>query len=1632
MAESCSLTCNVRDSQGNIIVSKLWKSLDKYFKGNRRDALAHYFLTKDAEFLENNRELSFDTEGEVTFESLKKALDRDGEYHELTDNKVLHRLNEELKEELKSSKPDYTEALDNVLRFNKNNPLQKSFMATLKRNRDGSYMVEVVKRTSDAEYELAEHVKNRIITDALMQVLRERGLDVDFEDNPTFAIKYSTMSIPVYDSLYSIAAVLNGENTSKEVAEVAGHFIVSAMKSDPLIQRLINALTPEVQEQLAKDPESPLHRDDFIISNNSAEEAAGILIGRQLIAPFNRIPSPAIRTIVETAKGENKVGKAIHVTGKVLSYATGLRFIGKLLSRIANTVKKKLGWATEINYGKVAKDAEKMAATAAQGFISNPDMLDVTEGLTDSKVVTSGSLTKKLSDTTRDRIKAFNNMLGDLKSLVGDLSSIAMRSNGQINDMYENLKEIIAGTKEEFSPQVGMSSFADDAAITGMVYMLQHITSVLDTDIRSLLDTIQPSNRVDMYNNLARNGKNMNAVNVAVKKIGQIYMLMQTEADKLGTSEGVMAETSAGETISGTLKEAVHKLGEVLVGDFQDESGETVLGGLMGVMESKRRQVFVDAVKNLWGEEFVDVRAGILWGSYGMIRLPRLIDTSRTNTLKRVEDFVDSLNHDTSVFDRYLKSAADAEDFITGVGYRATRYANMTADRVGALFWDKIDELEMQMLDLFGTTDARAFYETYENEESQREMTGNLISEVNRGAWEKKRHEFKKQLKKEFNDYLKDFIQQKYDEELPNNPNFVLSLSDFEKGVLYHDFVDSKWEEWHANNSVENVDSEGNTYYTPDPEIYASDQWVEMFGEEGNRSTQQEKKLQWYKALIELKGTMDSLLPEHATHLYRAPQIQGRYSHRYRNIKAQYGSSTYAAVRALRRKFINWAVPKTTEAYQFGTDNEFNELQEDPLENVMYYEKEKLDRLPIYGVNKLKNMEELSTDLFGTLLNYGHMAASYNSMEKLVDIFEIGVDVLKNRKIAGTVDPKKTPRSLGRYVKFLENNVYSIHVNGKNWDKRGIIRKLAGSMTSLATKLFLGGNVPGGMVNLGTGMVEILKEAAAGENFDMKDLWDAHGEYFKDVIDQWSDNMFTNTLFNPQRPTNKNSLWIRYWNIRSENQRFYRGQRFDAKALSLLDNRLFEWYGHSIMLPYSCGDHYMQTIPYYAMGKHEKVYDHDGNMISLMDAYEIVEGKEVKKVVTEEEAEDGYEGGVLGNTHRRLALRHEIFKSIEDIEKYDTAKEMLGKVRDLFENNPKLKKRTSISLDLFSEEEKSFLRSEDMPVPTTVGELEGIQQALEGKVSELLYGEDDEAEFMDKCRNICNRLHGIYNVEDRVAFQQLFYGNMLMAMRGYALGMVNRRYAPSSFNVVQRKVVEGSTNTLLKVLAMPFVGMNSKNCKDVLSTFVKTVLLVSPLSGHALFLLPKFSEGLKADMLRAKFTEHQFYNIRRAAGDYLTIWSLMLLRALASPGKHFGLAGEPDEDDVDSNDVDNKFWGFMFYMVNRLYREQAAFNLPSGMWYEATQLLDYVPTGLSGMMACYEVGSLFIKTEWDKLTHDNPSTGNSELYYQRDKEGKYEEGDRKDFARLKRYIPYYKSYYTFTHGYDSAASYEYGRRIRGH
>lgn len=191
----------------------------------------------------------------------------------------------------------------------------------------------------------------------------------------------------------------------------------------------------------------------------------------------------------------------------------------------------------------------------------------------------------------------------------------------------------------------------------------------------------------------------------------------------------------------------------------------------------------------------------------------------------------------------------------------------------------------------------------------------------------------------------------------------------------------------------------------------------------------------------------------------------------------------------------------------------------------------------------------------------------------------------------------------------------------------------------------------------------------------------------------------------------------------------------------------------------------------------------------------------------------------------------------------------------------------------------------------------------------------------------------------------------------------------------------------------------------------------------------RYGERLKADMIKAGFSENQYYNMRRTGADFLIIEALMLMKLLSAPGRHFGLSGE-DEDKVDSNDTsDNLLAGIIYYFTNRWDREQEAFNTPRGMWNEATSLLDYVPVGFSGAKAVWEIASLMVSTQWDKLDGEI-DLDNSDLYYQSSKEGKYEVGDPKWKVKFLRLFPYIRSWYTFTHPYDAAAGYEYGRRVR--
>lgn len=475
-----------------------------------------------------------------------------------------------------------------------------------------------------------------------------------------------------------------------------------------------------------------------------------------------------------------------------------------------------------------------------------------------------------------------------------------------------------------------------------------------------------------------------------------------------------------------------------------------------------------------------------------------------------------------------MLSAADSSDPIVALGYKATRQANMRADRQAERWWYKLEDLRAQMKSLFGTEDCRIFYEeTDDFDEFGNRLTGNLLSAdgVMFGVWEKERHAYSMKLKREFRNELERRKQEFFADK--DNKHSMYYLSDVEQAALYDDFLAgkpitqkakeelgtnepvNKWEAWHKEHSVQ--DKQGKWH--PDPNRYSNkkergNKYYDLFENPEIDAKTRAARLQWYKRLLALKEEMDSYLPYGATVNVRAPQITGRLVHRYRNLRNKGNGIGSSLRKAICREMGDGVHIREDEAYMFGTNNEFNEIGLDPLQNTVMFEKDKRERLAFWGVNKLKDMSNLNTDLFSTLLNYGCMAATYNAMSSVVDIAELAKEVEARRTI-GTPGKEKTgagSRAYNRYLKFLEKNVYGLSVTPPKMMGAKIALKMLRSLNHLGTWLALSGSLPGGTVNAGTGFIEVVKEALAGEQYNRKDLGKAMGLYFKYL---WSNIMET-------------------------------------------------------------------------------------------------------------------------------------------------------------------------------------------------------------------------------------------------------------------------------------------------------------------------------------------------------------------------------------------------------------------------------------------------------------------------------------------------------------------------------------------
>lgn len=1535
MAQSCNIYAQCRNSQGEVVPSKLFKSLLEYSSNDRTFAKELYRVALNPSFLEKVRDRAqFDENGEITLKSLLELTKTD-----IEQEKILKSLNKEVG----AGTFDFNTAVQKIQGFNRESEWKSDYIATIQ-EKNGKYVVSVQPRTAAAEQALAKTISNQTLQNRLINILAQHGVAVDFLQEGSS--RYSTVNaVQNADGLYHLIQVVNGEHVTEELAEEAGHFAVAALGDSPLVQRLITLLTPEVQKEALGEEYNTKY-----LGKDSRREVAGNLVGKALAGSIDK--------------------------EKVWS---------RLVQRIADAVKR-IFYTIKGDEVRTARlEAERIADKIARGFMSADQQSTLENALKTKETLYN------IEYSTN--VQTYKEVITQLKSVINELRAM----NSSLADrMQMILMQVQAGREETINTNIGV--LADGTALSGIAESADLVLNLMSEEIPQILNSVDFNNTLDFASNMARNGHSLREAHMVTKRCIEIARIIsEAISNDPNTNQpklvGDLQQIQQLDPSTGTIiSQNLFKLSDAL----SKFTSETVRNGFYSQLINKEAQFYLKFLEDSYGSSYVERGARAIFNFKNFNkRGKRLIEFKKPEKVT-LEQLTKNLEKDISFFDRWFSSMANSGDIICEIVDKVTKEANKQADDITNTIWDTLKALKEELSEL-GISDSIKFYERDENGN----LTGNLISSKLWGVWEQEYNDFMQSKKEEF---LKAH-------EVSEGIYDFDNKTDFEKALMWQAYFESFRKSWHKEHSVFNVE---NGRWEPN-DSYHNYAYDELTTEER----------QWLSKVMGIKKQLDTLTGN-AMPANRAPQFKGTFMNKIRNKGSRLNPALYAKGigEAIRDQFC----VDVEDASEFGSTLTYNSEEEDMFGDQVAYEKEKLNRLPLFGINKLKNMNDLSTDIFHSMLAYASMATHYAAMNQIVDTVEIGADVLSRRKVKGTLREKdiqgNKSRVYNRYIKYLDKQVYGVSQPPIVIGRKIVLNKIANALSSLASKVFLGGNAMGGAVNFGTGNIELFKEALAGEFFTVKDWAKANAQYWASIP---SELLHIGEL----SKEDKTSLLIRHFNILGNNKDSQKSwHTYKSRAANFI-------FGESLLLPYTAGDHYMQSIAYLALLNNRRVYTINGYSRSLYDAYEVTD------ITYTDDNGNTVTSKKYGKT---VGMSQPYFKSREDIEEYKMAKQLLEYLQEA-KNSANSVFGPVINL---TSEQQQYLDNKGWKISN----LDSTIGMLANRVENIPWNVDDESALMDMAREINDRMHGIYNDQDKTAFHQLIIGNMLLAMRGYALGMIQRRYGPEKYSVALGKEVEGTLITVFK----NFAAMRTDNWG-----FGKSIRA---------FVMP-FSKKVKADMEKAGFSSNQYANMRRNWGDMMLLAVLALIKSLTA---------EPDDDEDEKKELiamykDMGFSkeeidlymedyqkqeeidpiGLIYYFTSRLEREQAAFNWIQAIPDEWTQISSLTPAGLSviqelGTTAYMSIGAqlydyqeldneyykALIEMGYDKelvaqmKREDQEYIKNApgrQFYYQSSGSG-YSKGDPKWKRRLERIIPYYRDIDKLYHPYEAVKAFEYGRQVK--
>lgn len=1446
----------------------------------------------DNEFLDKyGGKLKYDSQGMPTLSSLLKipavALN-----FKIGDNEVLANLSKQFKTGIYS----YEDAIEKVGAFNRNPSFNSDYFASISEITEGSnkgkFKFEIVKNTASAQRALQDFITQRTFREKLLYALAQAGVKVDFfEDMMTQAagIKgiYTTKQPEkVYDTLYNVIRIIKGEKNNLDVLkEETGHLIIGIAGNNAntktLYTRLIESLKVADKNSIKQ----------ILIEEGNYTEAEADNIIADVENDENALREVAGRIVATELDKHKPIGIAINDNNKVKKVSNSIvNGIKRLKSRLWNITKgilmqtwKALGQTSNsilgthfdtstsyfnveqaVNKDRIIQEARQLAAKFMNNTLGDVSDAFGTPEERHHESLIEGRVAARMVNSFNSFIKLLQNTglaPKEARKLHGEVEK-AIRSK----DTFTSAARRVAEAHPE--DETAASGFAHRGNYNMISMLLDSIKDiaiemrdgqwqeVLAGNFSQRLENGEIAAIPDLNEKVKNISQLLNLVRLCDEVNKQISGLVGTKSqfindfqliEKRNAINKIMEDVADGISV---INKQVFAASLSTVNGGKNYITRSRRMGFKGVQENKKIY-FDELLSGFDGQGQMIVEDAGIWGIY----------------MQKMGSSISTINQLAANLYDFNKAEANKDMY---------RYSQILLD-----FHERVK-------DLLGNEDTGFICEMDENGVA----TGNIVQpNFNYGKWEKDYADWKKETYKRLKEEHKDELE---------------GLDQFQRGEKLFEWFKPEYEEWHKEHSQLRPEDYVNDLFEESPfeEEAATIKYLPNGDFEGGkyRSNQWDKLSETQKELVKeyvrIKQSLDQFINEYhpdSITSWRLPQFRGTTIARMRNksyIESKNPDGSIGEGKARRNGIRRTSHDMFIENFfedaldeEFGDNSTYNNEDDSFFDMASLNDKELSRRIPVFGVNKLSDMRNISRDVVYSTMQYAAMALNVRGMTTTSMILQNGVEVINETTVNGIREKSRQGTHSGiydRYIKFLEMQVFGqrsskIPLFTTSNGHKFLLNKLSSYISRTSSWWLLAGKLASGAVNTGTGMNQIIKEGFAGEHYNSKDLSAAIREYMKYAAEA----NFKEGLA-PLNRSNKMYSFIRYFDALNTNDSYYRDFTSHQQLGGWSQLRKLNY----AMWVYESGNHFMQSIPYIAKSMHTKLYT-------------LKEGVDE----TSENLQDSSNFNKAG--------------SIWDL--FDEAQLQRGKNVQKFQ-----KKKEKKTGEDYLVEQPTIINDQEGETGMWGNPFQGDYYVQNPDGSFVKWDRTAQSRFQTQCRYVTDNMHGIYNSADAVALNQHWLGASILTMKKYMLGYVDKFILTDRYSVADGKDIEGNVITWMKM--MNFYARNPGMKARIASMGVPILLsfaaqnvgsqVLSTVFGLGYFLTSPIglSKSAKNRMLMDGFSQHQIYNLKRFD---IEMKVSLVLRTIANLLSN-GLYAHGDNEDDDDDDIKKK---------NKKKKKQVILNL---------------------------------------------------------------------------------------------------------